>query len=192
MPSVLSRSLTNLHLDVVKLQKSVLNGFEDLDFSKQLTVTKINNPVFAAFLSDIQNCTNLISQQSRTFGLDFTKEAWKQKMRLKLGMLSSGLLDNSVCICNEKPTVNFRHIVSCTKFLQYRSVLHTAVRDVTYEMFKCYNFSCKVEPLLKHYSDHNMFKARRGDLIAAFVDSSQVFGDFTTVDPLLLFFVMIF
>ncbi|KAL0224557.1 hypothetical protein P9112_003947 [Eukaryota sp. TZLM1-RC] len=104
-------------------------------------------------------------------------------MLLRLGMYPSGLLDNSYCICNKKPTANFRHIVSCKKFLQYRSVLHNAVRDVTYEMFKCYNFSCKVEPLLKHYSDDNLFNSRRGDLIAPFVDSSQVVVDFTTVDP---------
>ncbi|KAL0214602.1 hypothetical protein P9112_006786 [Eukaryota sp. TZLM1-RC] len=50
-------------------------------------------------------------------------------------------------------------------------------------MFKCYNFSCKVEPLLKHYSDNNLFNSRRGDLIAPFADSSQVVVDFTTVDP---------
>ncbi|KAL0210084.1 hypothetical protein P9112_010168 [Eukaryota sp. TZLM1-RC] len=104
-------------------------------------------------------------------------------MLLRLGLYSSGLLDNSVCICNEKPTVNFLHIVSCMKFLQYRSVLYNAVHDVTYEMFKCYNFSCKLEPLLKHYSFNNLFNSRRGDLIAPFVDSSQVVVDFTTVDP---------
>ncbi|KAL0205063.1 hypothetical protein P9112_000370 [Eukaryota sp. TZLM1-RC] len=183
LPAVPSRSFTNLHLAVVELQKSVLNGFEDLDFSKRLSVTKINNPVFAAFLSDIQNCSSLISQQSRPFGLHLTNEAWKQNMRLRLGLYPSGLLDNSVCICNKKPTANFRHIVSCKKFLQYRSVLHNAVRDVTYEMFKCYNFSCKVEPLLKHYSDDNLFNSRRGDLIAPFVDSSQVLVDFITVNP---------
>ncbi|KAL0208493.1 hypothetical protein P9112_011080 [Eukaryota sp. TZLM1-RC] len=186
LPAVPSRSFTNLHLAVVKLQKSVLIGFEDLDFSKRLSVTKINNPVFAAFLADIQNCTSLISQQPRPFGLHLTNEAWKQNMRLRLGMYPSGLLDNSYCICNKKPTANFRHIVSCKKFLQYRSVLHNAVRDVTYEMFKCYNFSCKVEPLLKHYSDDNLFNSRRGDLIAPFVDSSQVVVDFTTVDPFAL------
>ncbi|KAL0206382.1 hypothetical protein P9112_001689 [Eukaryota sp. TZLM1-RC] len=152
LPAVPSRSFTNLHLAVVKLQKSVLIGFEDLDFSKRLSVTKINNPVFAAFLADIQNCTSLISQQPRPFGLHLTNEAWKQNMRLRLGM----------------------------------SVLHNAVRDVTYEMFKCYNFSCKVEPLLKHYSDDNLFNSRRGDLIAPFVDSSQVVVDFTTVDPFAL------
>ncbi|KAL0216223.1 hypothetical protein P9112_008407 [Eukaryota sp. TZLM1-RC] len=104
-------------------------------------------------------------------------------MRLRLGLYHSGLLDNSVCVCNEEPTANFRHIVSCKKFLQYRSVLHNAVRDVTYEMFKCSNFSCKVEPLLKHCSDNNLFNSRRGDLIAPFLDSSQVVVDFTTGDP---------
>ncbi|KAL0216493.1 hypothetical protein P9112_008677 [Eukaryota sp. TZLM1-RC] len=50
-------------------------------------------------------------------------------------------------------------------------------------MFKCYNFSCKVEPFLKHYRDNNLFNSRRGDIIAPFVDSSQVVVDFTTVDP---------
>ncbi|KAL0226509.1 hypothetical protein P9112_013833 [Eukaryota sp. TZLM1-RC] len=104
-------------------------------------------------------------------------------MRLRLGLYPSGLLDNSVCICYEKPSANFRHSVSCQKFLQYRSVLHNAVPDLTYEMFKCCNFSCKVEPLLKHYNDNNLFNSRRGDLIAPFVDASQVVVDFTTVDP---------
>ncbi|KAL0208483.1 hypothetical protein P9112_011070 [Eukaryota sp. TZLM1-RC] len=168
LPAVPSRSFTNLHLAVVKLQKSVLIGFEDLDFSKRLCVTKINNPVFAAFLSDIQNCTSLISQQPSPFGLHLTNEACKQNMRLRLGMYPSGLMDNSYCICNKNKKL---------------SVLHNAVRDVAYEMFKCYNFSCKVEPLLKHYSDDNLFNSRRGDLIAPFVDSSQVVVDFTTVDP---------
>ncbi|KAL0226039.1 hypothetical protein P9112_013363 [Eukaryota sp. TZLM1-RC] len=50
-------------------------------------------------------------------------------------------------------------------------------------MFKCYNLRCKVEPLLKHYSNNNLFNSRRGDLIVPFVDSSQVVVDFATVDP---------
>ncbi|KAL0223190.1 hypothetical protein P9112_002580 [Eukaryota sp. TZLM1-RC] len=183
MPSIPSRSVTNLHLAVVKLHKAVLNSFEDLDISRRLSVIKIHNPVFGAFLSDVQNCTSLISQQPRPYGLHLTNEAWKQNMRWRLGLYPSGLLDTSACICNQKPSANFCHFVSCKKFLQYRSVLHNAVHHVTYEMFKCYNFNCKVEPLLKHYSDNTLFDARRGDLIALFVDSSQVVVDFTTVDP---------
>ncbi|KAL0204714.1 hypothetical protein P9112_000021 [Eukaryota sp. TZLM1-RC] len=116
LPAVPLRSFTNLHLAVVKRQKSVLIGFEDLDFSKRLSVTKINNPVFAAFLSDIQNCTSLISQQPRPFGLHLTNEAWRQNMRLRLGLYPSGLLDNSVCICNEKPTANFILLVVRNSF----------------------------------------------------------------------------
>ncbi|KAL0204995.1 hypothetical protein P9112_000302 [Eukaryota sp. TZLM1-RC] len=143
----------------------------------------MNNPFFAAFLSDIQNCNSLIFQQLRPFGLHLTNEAWKQNMRLRSGFYPNGPLDNSVCICNEKPSANFRHIVSCKKFLQYRSVLHNTVRDVTYEMFKCYNFSCNVEPLLKHYSVNNLFDSHQNNSIAPFVDSSQVVVDFTTVDP---------
>ncbi|KAL0210715.1 hypothetical protein P9112_009013 [Eukaryota sp. TZLM1-RC] len=53
LPAVPSRSFTNLHLAVVKLQTSVLIGIEDLDSSKRLSVTKINNPVFAAFESQV-------------------------------------------------------------------------------------------------------------------------------------------
>ncbi|KAL0208248.1 hypothetical protein P9112_010835 [Eukaryota sp. TZLM1-RC] len=75
LPSVPSRSLSDLHLAVVKLQKAVLIGFKDLDFTKRLSVTKLNNLVFAAFLSDIQNCTSLISQQTRPIGLHITIEA---------------------------------------------------------------------------------------------------------------------
>ncbi|KAL0226105.1 hypothetical protein P9112_013429 [Eukaryota sp. TZLM1-RC] len=109
-------------------------------------------------------------------------------MRLRLGMYPSGLLDNFYCICNKKPTANFRHIVSCKKFLQHRSVLHNAVRDVAYEMFKCYNFRCKVEPLLKHYRNNNLFNSCRGDLIAPFVESSQDVVDFTTVETFALIY----
>ncbi|KAL0239893.1 hypothetical protein GEMRC1_010001 [Eukaryota sp. GEM-RC1] len=104
-------------------------------------------------------------------------------MRLRLGLFPSGLLNNSICVCDNRATATFRHVVSCKKFLQFRSVLHNAVRDVTYEMFKSYNYSCKIEPLLKHYSDNNVCDSRRGDLIAPFLDSSQVVVDFTTVDP---------
>ncbi|KAL0249642.1 hypothetical protein GEMRC1_004871 [Eukaryota sp. GEM-RC1] len=52
-------------------------------------------------------------------------------------------------------------------------------------LMKCSNpnYSCKIEPLLNHYSDNNVFDFRRGDLIAPFLDSSQVVVDFTTVDP---------
>ncbi|KAL0219227.1 hypothetical protein P9112_004880 [Eukaryota sp. TZLM1-RC] len=49
-------------------------------------------------------------------------------------------------------------------------------------MFKCYNFSFKVQALLNHYSDNNLFNSRRGDSIAPYVDSSQVVVDFATVD----------
>ncbi|KAL0227412.1 hypothetical protein P9112_014736 [Eukaryota sp. TZLM1-RC] len=112
-----------------------------------------------------------------------TNEAWKQNTRLRSRLYPNRLLDNSACICNEKLSANFRHIVSCKKFLQYRSVLHNAVRDLTYEMFKSYNFSCKVEPLLRHYRDNILFDSRHSDLIAPFVDSSQAVVDYTTVDP---------
>ncbi|KAL0226031.1 hypothetical protein P9112_013355 [Eukaryota sp. TZLM1-RC] len=61
-------------------------------------------------------------------------------------------------------------------------LLHNALRDVTNEMFKCSDFSCKEEPLLEHYSDNNLFDSRCGDLIAIFVESFQVIVDFITVD----------
>ncbi|KAL0249455.1 hypothetical protein GEMRC1_004687 [Eukaryota sp. GEM-RC1] len=50
-------------------------------------------------------------------------------------------------------------------------------------MFKSYNYSCNIEPLLRHYSDSNVFDSQRGDLIAPFLDSSQVVVDFTTDYP---------
>ncbi|KAL0240909.1 hypothetical protein GEMRC1_006145 [Eukaryota sp. GEM-RC1] len=127
--------------------------------------------------------TSFITQQPRPFGLHLNNDAWKQNMRLRLGLFPSGLQNNSICVYDNRSTATVRHVVSCKKFLQFRSVLHNAVRDVTYEMFKSYNYSCKIEPLLKHYSDNNVFDSRRGDLIAPFLDSSQVVVDFTTVDP---------
>ncbi|KAL0238013.1 hypothetical protein GEMRC1_012487 [Eukaryota sp. GEM-RC1] len=181
--SIPDRSIEFLLLAVVKLQNPTLLELEDLDFSKRLSVTKIDNPVFAAFLCDIQQCSSFITQQPRPFGLHLNNDAWKQHMRLRLGLFPSGLLNNSICVCDNRSTATFRHVVSCKKFLQFRSVLHNAVRDVTYEMFKSYNYSCKIEPLLKHYSDNNVFDSWRGDLIAPFLDSSQVVVDFTTVDP---------
>ncbi|KAL0208234.1 hypothetical protein P9112_010821 [Eukaryota sp. TZLM1-RC] len=49
--------------------------------------------------------------------------------------------------------------------------------------FEDLDFSKRLKPLLKHCSDDNLFNSRRGDIIAPFVDSSQVVVDFTTVDP---------
>ncbi|KAL0251831.1 hypothetical protein GEMRC1_001043 [Eukaryota sp. GEM-RC1] len=181
--SVPDRSIEFLPLAVVKLQNATLLGLEDLDFSKRLSATKIDNPVFAAFLCDIQQCSSFITQQPRPFGLHLNIDAWKQNMRLRLGLIPSSLLNNSICVCDNRSTATFCHVVSCKKFFQFRSVLYNAVRDVTYEMFKSYSYNCKIEPLLKHYSDNNVFDSRRGDLIAPFLDSSQVVVDFTTVDP---------
>ncbi|KAL0219647.1 hypothetical protein P9112_005300 [Eukaryota sp. TZLM1-RC] len=104
-------------------------------------------------------------------------------MRLRLGLFPSELLDNSVCCCVKRPKADFKHIVSCKKFLQFRSILHNSVRDVTYEMFRCHGVNGKIEPLLKHYSDNDIFNCRRGDLIVPFTNSSQAVVDFTTVDP---------
>ncbi|KAL0235903.1 hypothetical protein GEMRC1_002485 [Eukaryota sp. GEM-RC1] len=181
--SIPDRSIEFLHLSVVKLQNCVLHGLEDLDFSKRLSVKKVNNPVFAAFLLDLKNCSSFITQQPRPYGLHLNNEAWKLNMRLRLGLFPSELLDNTECCCEKRPKADFRHIVSCKKFLQFRSILHNAVRDVTYEMFKCHGFNGKIEPVLKHYSDDNITNSRRGDLIVPYLDSCQAVIDFTTVDP---------
>ncbi|KAL0240925.1 hypothetical protein GEMRC1_006161 [Eukaryota sp. GEM-RC1] len=181
--SIPDRSIEFLHLSVVKWQNCVLHGLEDLDFSKRLSVTKVNNPVFADFLLDLNNCSPFITQQPRPYGLHLNNEAWKLNMRLRLGLFPSELLANTMCCCDKRPKADFRHIVSCKKFLQFRSILHNAVRDVTYEMFKCHGFNGKIEPLLKHYSDDNITNSRRGDLIVPYLDSCQAVIDFTTVDP---------
>ncbi|KAL0250980.1 hypothetical protein GEMRC1_000194 [Eukaryota sp. GEM-RC1] len=138
-------------------------------------------PSLQLFLCDIQQCSRFITQQPRPFVLHLNNDTWKQNMRLRLGLFPSGLLNNSICVCDNRSTATFRRVVSCKKFLQFRSVLHNAVRDVTFEMFKSYNHSCKIEPLLKHYSGKNVFDSRRGDLIAPFLDSSQVVVDFSIV-----------
>ncbi|KAL0241139.1 hypothetical protein GEMRC1_006374 [Eukaryota sp. GEM-RC1] len=104
-------------------------------------------------------------------------------MHLRLGLFPSELLANIMCCCEKRPKADFRHIVSCKKFLQFRSIIHNAVRDVTYQMFKCHGFNGKIEPLLKHYSDDNITNSRRGDLIVPYLDSCQAVIDFTTVDP---------
>ncbi|KAL0215867.1 hypothetical protein P9112_008051 [Eukaryota sp. TZLM1-RC] len=62
------RSVDSLRFSVVKLQNSILHSLEDLDFAKRLSVTKSENPVFAAFLIDLQQSSALFTQQPRPFG----------------------------------------------------------------------------------------------------------------------------
>ncbi|KAL0230922.1 hypothetical protein GEMRC1_011072 [Eukaryota sp. GEM-RC1] len=69
------------------------------------------------------------------------------------------------------------------KFIQFRSVLHNAVRDVTFEMFKAHGFHAKVEPLFSKLGLDLINNSRRGDLHGPFVDSSQIILDVITVDP---------
>ncbi|KAL0205338.1 hypothetical protein P9112_000645 [Eukaryota sp. TZLM1-RC] len=177
------RSVDSLRFSVVKLQNSILHSLEDLDFAKRLSVTKSENPVFAAFLIALQQSSALITQQPRPFGLHLDNDAWKINMRLGLGLFPSELLVNSVCCCVKRTKADFKHIVSCKKFLQFRSILHNSVLDVTYEMFRCHGFNGKTESLLKHYSDNDIFNCRRGDLIVPFTNSFQAVVDFTIVDP---------
>ncbi|KAL0235447.1 hypothetical protein GEMRC1_002029 [Eukaryota sp. GEM-RC1] len=84
LPSIPEKSPLSLPLCVVKLQNKLLKAFENLDFENRFSVTKINNPVFAAFLNDIKNSTCLITQQPRPFGLHLSDAAWKLNMRLRL------------------------------------------------------------------------------------------------------------
>ncbi|KAL0224268.1 hypothetical protein P9112_003658 [Eukaryota sp. TZLM1-RC] len=116
------RSVDSLRFSVVKLQNSILHSLEDLDFAKRLSVTKSKNPVFAAFLIDLQQSSALITQQPRPFGLHLDNDTWKMNIRLRLGLFPSELLDNSVCCCVKRPKADFKHIVSCKKFLQFRSI----------------------------------------------------------------------
>ncbi|KAL0242918.1 hypothetical protein GEMRC1_005481 [Eukaryota sp. GEM-RC1] len=98
-------------------------------------------------------------------------------MRLRLGLFRSELLDEN------RPKADFKHIASCKKFLQFRSILPNAVRDVTYEMFKCHGFSEKIEPLLKHCSDDNITNSRHGGLFISYLDSCQAVIDCIIFDP---------
>ncbi|KAL0244124.1 hypothetical protein GEMRC1_008209 [Eukaryota sp. GEM-RC1] len=104
-------------------------------------------------------------------------------MRLRLGLFSAELLDNSECICSHRRSATFRHLINCPKFIQFRSVLHNAVKDVTFEMFKAHGFHAKVEPLFSKLGLDLINNSRRGDLHGPFVDSSQIILDVTTVDP---------
>ncbi|KAL0233188.1 hypothetical protein GEMRC1_011933 [Eukaryota sp. GEM-RC1] len=183
LPSIPEKSPLSLPLCVVKLQNKHLKAFENLDFENRFSITKINNPVFAAFLNDIKNSTCLITQQPRRFGLHLSDEAWKLNMRLRLGLFPAELLDSSECICSHRRIATFRHVINCPKFIQFRSVLHNAVRDVTFEMFKAHRFHAKVEPLCSKLGLDLINNSRRGDLHGPFVDSSQIILDVTTVDP---------
>ncbi|KAL0246418.1 hypothetical protein GEMRC1_007630 [Eukaryota sp. GEM-RC1] len=86
LPSIPEKSTLSPPLCVVKLQNKLLKAIENLDFENRFSITKINNPVFAAFLNDIKNSTCLNTQQPRPFGLHLSDEAWKLNMRLRLGL----------------------------------------------------------------------------------------------------------
>ncbi|KAL0245192.1 hypothetical protein GEMRC1_009272 [Eukaryota sp. GEM-RC1] len=191
LPSIPQKSPLSLPLCVGKLQNKLLNAFENLDCENRFSVTKINNPVFAHFLNDTKNSTCLITQQPRPLGLHLSDEAWKLNMRLRLlvGLFPAELLDNSECVCSHRRIATFRHVINCPKFIQFCSVLHNAVRDVTFEMFKARGFPVKVEPLFSKLGLDLKTNSRRGDLHGPFVDSSQIILDITTVDPCALTYV---
>ncbi|KAL0248906.1 hypothetical protein GEMRC1_004140 [Eukaryota sp. GEM-RC1] len=182
LPSVPEKCPLSLPLCVVKLQNKLLKAFENLDFENRFCVTKMNNPVFAAFFNDIKNSTCLITQQPRPFGLHLSDEAWKLNMRLRLGLFPAVLLKNSAFVCSHRRNATFRHVINCPKFIQFDSVLHNAFRDVTFEMFKAHGFHTKVEPLFSKLGLDIINNSRRGDLHGPFVDSSQFILDVTTVD----------
>ncbi|KAL0229471.1 hypothetical protein GEMRC1_014088 [Eukaryota sp. GEM-RC1] len=104
-------------------------------------------------------------------------------MRLCLGLIPSELLDNSECVCSNRRIATFRHVINCSKFIQFRSVLQNAVIDVTFGMFKTRGFRAKVEPIFSKLVLDLINNSRRGDLHVPFIDSSQIILDVTTVDP---------
>ncbi|KAL0231331.1 hypothetical protein GEMRC1_010735 [Eukaryota sp. GEM-RC1] len=104
-------------------------------------------------------------------------------MRLRLGLFPVELLDNSECVCSHRRSATFRHVINCPNFIHFRSVLHNAVRDVTFEIFKAHEFHAKVEPSFSKLGLDLINNSRRGDLHGPFVDSSQIILDVPTVDP---------
>ncbi|KAL0244388.1 hypothetical protein GEMRC1_008472 [Eukaryota sp. GEM-RC1] len=57
--SIPDSSIEVLHLSVVELQNCVLHELENLQFSKRLIDTRVNDPVFAAFLLALKNVHHL-------------------------------------------------------------------------------------------------------------------------------------
>ncbi|KAL0229302.1 hypothetical protein GEMRC1_013921 [Eukaryota sp. GEM-RC1] len=104
-------------------------------------------------------------------------------MRLGLDLFPDELLDNSECVSSHRRNATFRDVINCLKFIQFRSVLHNAVTDVTFEMFKVHGFHAKVEPLFSMLGLDLINNSRRGDLHGPFIDSSQIILDVTTVVP---------
>ncbi|KAL0252210.1 hypothetical protein GEMRC1_001422 [Eukaryota sp. GEM-RC1] len=104
-------------------------------------------------------------------------------MRLRLGLFPAELPDNSECVCNHRRIATFRHVINCPKFIQFRSVLHNAVRDITFEMFKAHGFHAKVENVFSKLGLDLITNSRRGDLHGPFIDTNQIILDVTTIDP---------
>ncbi|KAL0249249.1 hypothetical protein GEMRC1_004482 [Eukaryota sp. GEM-RC1] len=102
-------------------------------------------------------------------------------MRVPLALFPAELLYNSEYVFSHRRILDMYLIVPT--LFNFLSVLHNAVGDVTFEMFKAHGLHAKVEPLFNKLGLDSINNSRRGDLRGPFIDSSQILLDNTTVDP---------
>ncbi|KAL0214362.1 hypothetical protein P9112_006546 [Eukaryota sp. TZLM1-RC] len=82
--------------------------------------------------------------------------------------------------------IDMNHLFNCNFNITYHSVVHDAVQDQLYAMWKSHHIEAFVEPLVPNLSpeneDDNTFGRRRADLITPGSDGVIKVVDVVTVD----------
>ncbi|KAL0244852.1 hypothetical protein GEMRC1_008934 [Eukaryota sp. GEM-RC1] len=184
------RCVTSLKFALKKLQKHLLKHFECLDFKIRLGSAKEKNPAFANFLIDLKDSSSvaLINQIPQIYGLLLNDYQWTTTFRLRCFLWPSNLPNDFQCKCGK--LVTFSHLLSCNRFITYRTCIHDAVRDQIHAMCKSYKIESFVEPLLRSLKINNSknsdsdktFGKRRADVIVPSVNDELTVVDVITVD----------
>ncbi|KAL0235198.1 hypothetical protein GEMRC1_001780 [Eukaryota sp. GEM-RC1] len=184
------RCVTSLKFALKKLQKHLLKHFECLDFKIRLGSAKEKNPAFANFLIDLKDSSSvaLINQIPQIYGLLLNDHQWTTTFRLRCFLWPSNLPNDLQCKCGK--LVTFSHLLSCNRFITYRTCIHDAVRDQIHAMCKSYKIESFVEPLLRSLEINNSknsdsdktFGKRRADVIVPSVNDELTVVDVITVD----------
>ncbi|KAL0229300.1 hypothetical protein GEMRC1_013919 [Eukaryota sp. GEM-RC1] len=181
------RCVTSLKFALKKLQKHLLKHFECLDFKIRLGLAKVNNPAFVIFLTDLKDSSSvaLINQNPQIYGLLLNDHQWTTTFRLLCFLWPSNLPNDLQCKCGK--LVTFSHLLSCNRFITYRTCIHDAVRYQIHAICKSYKIESVVEPLLRSLEIINVdfdkyLGKRRADVIVSSANDELMVVDVITVD----------
>ncbi|KAL0231253.1 hypothetical protein GEMRC1_010658 [Eukaryota sp. GEM-RC1] len=110
-------------------------------------------------------------------------------MRLRCYLWPYNLPNDLQCSCGKQLT--FSHLLSCNRYITYRTCMHDAVRDQIHAMCKSYKIESFVEPLLRSLEPSNncnvekqnqFFGKRRADVVVPSSSDKLFVVDVVSVD----------